>query len=242
MKKIFTQSADRKLIGLVLTLLGLASVMLLGLAAASPVRSTPSIEILGLSPTPLAFTVSPTPQLEQLIATLPVLIPSETSTPTRPPTATLTPSPTPIQGVIWSKEAAVVYLREAPNGRVIVLLPNGMGLRLLDEKVDKAGLTWQKVVVYFPNSNPSGWVAEKLILSQDLLPTDHQAAIQAEPGAYLRAEPGGRSLAFLWNGTLLQALETREEGGVRWVHILVPDGSEGWVAEDFIGPWGGKLR
>ena len=44
----------------------------------------------------------------------------------------------------------MVYLREAPNGRVIVPLPNGMGLRLLDEKADKAGLTWQKVVVYFP--------------------------------------------------------------------------------------------
>jgi hypothetical protein len=135
-----------------------------------------------------------------------------------------------------------VYLREEPNGQVRVPLPNGMAVQLLGERADKAGLTWVKVVAYFPNANPSGWVAEQLILSQALIPAENVVAVQAEEGAYLRAEPGGRVTAFLWNGTLLQAGQSQETQGVRWVKVQVPDGTQGWVAEHLLGQPDGGWR
>ena len=241
--KIFSIfSFHRTLLGLGLAILSLVAVMLLGFFTASA-RHSPQL----MQPLATIFftpTLTPTKTLEVVWGTETYLpqTPIATVTATPSPSPTLTPSPTPRMGVIWSKEAPEVNLRQAPNGHVLAPLPNGVQVRLLDERIKKAGLFWQKVVAYFPNSNPSGWVAEELILSADFLPSDTPVTIQADSGAYLRAEPGGRLLTFLSKGTLLENMECVDVGSIRWVHVRAPDGSEGWVVEDLIGPWEWKLR
>lgn len=54
-------------------------------------------------------------------------------------------------------------------------------------------------------------------------------------GAHLRANPGFQetSLALLGNGTLVQVLPDNpvEEGGTSWIHVMAPDGKEGWIVQ-----------
>jgi hypothetical protein len=232
----------RKMTGLGLAILSLVAVMLFGFSAASAWRNPQPIQPLMTSLFSPTLIPTNTPEAVRVTETVPSQTPGATATRIPSPAPTLIPSSTPRMGVIWSKEAPAANLREEPSGHILAPLPNGVQVRLLDSRIEKNGLFWQKVVAYFPNSNPSGWVAEELILNADLLPGDHPAAIQAESGAYLRAEPGGRLVAFLSKGTLLESMETVDLGAVRWVHIRVPDGSEGWVIEDLIGPWEWKLR
>jgi hypothetical protein len=242
----FSQSGNLKLMVFLLAYLGLLSAMTLSLvqASASEVK-----RISTITPTTLSIV-----QSNEVTATAVQLIesPAHTPSPTSPPTCTALPTLTltvsatptlkPHLGVIWSQEAAAVYLRESPNGRVKVPLPNGMAVQLLDEWVEKDGLTWVKVVAFFPNANPAGWVAEKLILLEASIPRENVVAVQAEEGAYLRSEPGGRVITFLWNGTILEAGESQTVQERRWVHVRVPDGTEGWVAEELLGQPDGGWR
>jgi uncharacterized membrane protein len=52
----------------------------------------------------------------------------------------------------------------------------------------------------------------------------------AAGGVYVRDEPGGAILKVVANGTLVQVLPERvEKDGVIWVHVITPDGTQGWA-------------
>jgi SH3-like domain-containing protein len=54
-------------------------------------------------------------------------------------------------------------------------------------------------------------------------------------GARIRNEPGGNTVGFLANGTLVILLpETSEVDGVIWVRIIAPDGTEGWIVQSLV--------
>lgn len=132
----------------------------------------------------------------------------------------------------WSSKASGVYLREEPNGRILVTLENGTPLRILPETQEAAGVTWVHVLALFSNSQPAGWIAQGLILPSFSISADELAIVQGnEEGVYLRADPsGGQVVAVLHNGTRLQVLESRQVQGQVWTRVRVPDGTEGWIA------------
>ncbi len=49
-------------------------------------------------------------------------------------------------------------------------------------------------------------------------------------GAILRDQPGGKPIGSIRNQHLVQVLpETQEANGITWVHVISPDGKDGWV-------------
>jgi hypothetical protein len=63
-------------------------------------------------------------------------------------------------------------------------------------------------------------------------PTPVYAFIRTEDqkGAVVREQPGGRILKSFIDGTRLQVLpETLELDRVIWVHVIAPDGTDGWI-------------
>lgn len=65
-------------------------------------------------------------------------------------------------------------------------------------------------------------------------PTPVLALVQASTGggAFIRSQPAGEIITIVANGSLMQVLaETVEEDGVTWVHVLSPDGVEGWMVQ-----------
>ena len=65
-------------------------------------------------------------------------------------------------------------------------------------------------------------------------PTPVYALVSGEnnSGAVLRAEPGGKVLRSYFNGTLMQVLpETADRNGIVRVHVIAPDGLEGWMVQ-----------
>jgi hypothetical protein len=54
-------------------------------------------------------------------------------------------------------------------------------------------------------------------------------------GVRFRSEPGGTTLGFLSNDTLVILLpDTVELDGVLWAHIIVPGGQEGWIVQSLV--------
>ena len=54
-------------------------------------------------------------------------------------------------------------------------------------------------------------------------------------GARIRNEPGGDTISFLANETVVILLpETRELDGVIWVRIIAPDGTQGWIVQSLV--------
>jgi uncharacterized membrane protein len=63
-------------------------------------------------------------------------------------------------------------------------------------------------------------------------PTPILALVQARlgGGALIRSEPNGRILGSLINDTLMKILpDSVESNGTVWVHVVAPDGTEGWM-------------
>jgi hypothetical protein len=63
-------------------------------------------------------------------------------------------------------------------------------------------------------------------------PTPVYAVVQTSDGkgAVVRAEPGGEVLRSYFDGTLMRVLpEVQTVNGVAWVHVIAPDGVEGWM-------------
>jgi hypothetical protein len=74
-------------------------------------------------------------------------------------------------------------------------------------------------------------------ITSTLTPTPILALIQAEDGlgALIRAEPGGQVIGSLVNNTLMQILpETVETETGTWVHVIAPDGTEGWMLQTLL--------
>jgi hypothetical protein len=60
-------------------------------------------------------------------------------------------------------------------------------------------------------------------------------AATGSDGVFLRADPGGAILKSYVNGTLVQLLpETKQQDGTTWVHVIAPDGQEGWVMQSLL--------
>jgi hypothetical protein len=81
-----------------------------------------------------------------------------------------------------------------------------------------------------------------------LTPTPVFAVVQTEDhkGAVLRAQPGGKVLSSYFDGTLVQILPgTATVEGVLWLHVLGPDGADGWMVDRVLATptpspdWGG---
>jgi len=54
-------------------------------------------------------------------------------------------------------------------------------------------------------------------------------------GARIRSEPGGDTIGFLANETVIILVpETSELEGVIWVRIIVPDGAQGWIVQSLV--------
>ena len=69
------------------------------------------------------------------------------------------------------------------------------------------------------------------------VPTPILARVEALTGggAFLRDAPDGAIIGILSNGTLMQVLpETEQAGGENWVHVLSPDGDEGWMVQSLL--------
>jgi uncharacterized membrane protein len=63
-------------------------------------------------------------------------------------------------------------------------------------------------------------------------PTPILALVQARlgGGALIRSEPNGKIIGSLINDTLMKILpESVESNGTVWVHVIAPDGTEGWM-------------
>ncbi len=151
---------------LLFAFLGLISGMALSLAQASA-EGTRNGEVTATIESPRTTDREVIPSKTPWIgvptsAPSPTFAPAVTPQPSFTPSQSATPTETPLLGVIWSPEASAVYLREEPHVRVKAPLPNGMAVRLLGERVEKAGLAWVKVAAYFPNAQPAGWVAAPL--------------------------------------------------------------------------------
>jgi hypothetical protein len=71
-------------------------------------------------------------------------------------------------------------------------------------------------------------------------PTPIYAIIQAREGggAYIRKEPGGKVLATLDNGAIVQILpETQELNGITWIHINATINEirvDGWIIQSVL--------
>jgi hypothetical protein len=51
----------------------------------------------------------------------------------------------------------------------------------------------------------------------------------------VRAEPGGETIGFLANGSLvILSSETAEEGGIAWVRVQTLDGVQGWIVQSLV--------
>jgi hypothetical protein len=60
-------------------------------------------------------------------------------------------------------------------------------------------------------------------------------AATGSDGVFLRADPGGTILKSYVNGTLVQLLpEIKTQNGAIWVHVIAPDGQEGWVMQSLL--------
>ncbi|MBN2548748.1 MAG: DUF389 domain-containing protein [Anaerolineales bacterium] len=54
-------------------------------------------------------------------------------------------------------------------------------------------------------------------------------------GVRIRAEPGGKTVGYLTNDTLIILLpETAEKDGKVWVKIIAPDGTQGWIVQALV--------
>jgi len=222
--------------GLALAALGLVLWRPAYIRTAMPVTLSPIVQ----KPLPATATVplstatalpdTPTPTNMATLTPTPVVVfPTKTTTPL------LTPTDIRVMGLVWSSQGTSVNLRESPNGRVIVPLPNGLYVRILDEREEKGGLAWVRVLAMFPNGNPAGWVAEDLVIPVLYLPAENIMAANLETVS-LHVTPGGRVTATLWQGSLMRVAETIRVDQRNWAHVFVPDHNgtdqlEGWVLE-----------
>ncbi len=100
----------------------------------------------GPSSTPtMTPTITPTPTATQTSTPLPTYSLTPTNTPTVAPTFTPSPTSTPMSAIIYFTGGKGVTLRESPNGKVIVYLPDGTEVKVLEGRDWQKGLLWVQV-------------------------------------------------------------------------------------------------
>jgi SH3-like domain-containing protein len=146
------------------------------------------------------------------------------------PTITPTPEPTskPPLALAWSKEYSQVYLRQEPGGTIIRIIDNGSSL-LVSEIQAVQGMEWAHVLYFDGEKDVEGWITASMVFTiRSDLPS---ASVTGEDGVNLRGEPGGALISWLPQGTPVQILETAEESGVIWAHVILPDERAGWIVQ-----------
>jgi len=89
--------------------------------------------------------------------------------------------------------------------------------------------------VFPPTPEPTSLTPQP---TETATPTVCRAVVEGTGGngLYLRAEPQGRELVLLADGTLLTVLDDApvEAGGFTWRKVRAVGGEEGWAAEQFL--------
>ena len=148
--------------------------------------------------------------------------------PTLPPLLTPTPLPIPTTGLVWGKNAAGVYLWQAPEGKILTRLPNGIQVNYLDERSSYGNLPWIKV----SSANGDGWVLQNQVFRKNKRPA---AYVAIDQGTFLRDQPRGGVQQALSRGTpIMKILDAKETEGRTWVQVEVLDGAIGWVAKEWL--------
>ena len=167
---------------------------------------------------------------------LPTETPTATASPTSTPTKTPTVTPTPRPAfLIWSPDGEGGFLRESPNGPIVILMPNGTYVEDLGDQEDAAGLTWQHILAFFPGAHASvqqsGWVADLLLYS---FPDNTELVqVASDEGIYLRAVPQGNIVTWVGKGTpLVPTGKTENE----WTQVTTLDAQSGWVLSRLLTP------
>jgi hypothetical protein len=86
-----------------------------------------------------------------------------------------------------------------------------------------------------PTASPTYTLTPTLTLTPTATPVLAIVRSDLPEGMRIRVEPGGETIGFLANNALVILLpETAEIDGVVWVHVITPDGLQGWVVESLI--------
>jgi len=153
-----------------------------------------------------------------------------------PPTATLTPLPTPMPTlappppaavsnhyISWTNRETGIYLRRSPGSSLILdAIPNGEEVSNLgDQPVTYGGVEWIETSYL----GQSGWIATSYLFE---IEGDYERI--GKEGHWLFRDMNGAVDIYLWFGTPFQVIQTAtDEEGVIWQEIRMPDGSTGWM-------------
>ncbi len=224
-------------------LAGLVFGLVTGLILTRPEQTTlvvaPStITLAPLATATAASTPTPTDAVQSSGAAveMPTLTPSSTNSPTQTaspsPTFTVTSRPA---YLVWAPHFDGGNLRETPNGRILIQLENGSVVEWLSQIEKDAGHTWLWVMICFRNGCANGWMAESLLYP---IPFGDLARVNADTGAYLRADPQGSALTWLGQGSPVIFLgESVQSGDTVWTKVRTLDEIEGWMVEALLTPF-----
>ncbi len=177
-----------------------------------------SLHVVPADPLMISTTQQPTAEMAN-----PMLSPTPTFFPLLP-----TPLPIPNTGLVWGRNASGVYLWQSPESKILARLPNGIQVRLLDERSSYGNLPWTKV----QSPSGEGWILLTQVFRENRNPT---AYITIEEGTYLRDQPRGGVQQVLSMGTpIMNILESMDDRGRTWVQVEVLDGAVGWVAQEWL--------
>ncbi|KAF0111153.1 MAG: hypothetical protein FD147_1091 [Chloroflexi bacterium] len=121
--------------------------------ATMPIQTT-----LNLAPTP-SSTLAPPTAIITIDAT-----PTNTLVPTRTPTITITPKPTPVWAKIFSATSNGVRVRKTPgfDGEYLTSLLNGQFVQVLPDFQIVGNATWAHVIL---EDGQEGWIVQSLLLT-----------------------------------------------------------------------------
>jgi len=182
----------------------------------------------------LTATIQPTGTVTEIPTQTPSPIPTDTPTQTASPTPTFTMTPRPTY-LVWAPDFEGGYIRETPNGRILVQLENGSVVEWLSQIEEDAGHTWLWVMICYRNGCTNGWMAASLLYP---VPFGDLARVNVDSGAYLRADPQGKALTWLSAGSPVILLgEKVQLGKYVWAKVHTLDEREGWMTETLLTPF-----
>jgi SH3-like domain-containing protein len=147
-----------------------------------------------------------------------------TPAPTKQPTPTPqlpTPTAPPAHTVAWTNQEVGVYLRAEPNGEILLAIPNGEAVKVLEAETKTVGnLEWVQVEY----DGQVGWATTEYLYQ---IAGEYQRV--GKDGQWLFKDVEGIVLLYLWEGTPYQVVgEQRKEGWV-WTKVRLVEGSNGWL-------------
>ncbi len=133
----------------------------------SPVPTAKPLGILLGTPSPIPtlpfrVTVLPSPTFDPgILSALP---------PSRTPTPTITPQPTPVYARIDARGFGGAFLRKEPGGDVLLTLDNGDVVRVLPEIQDYEGTPYVHVIAVRGEVSYEGWIIQSVLVTATPVP------------------------------------------------------------------------